>query len=46
MSFNVKDYKVKKILLKSFISMAALVNFITVIPFLALFLVNFKLSLW
>ena len=46
MSFNVKDYEVKKILLKSFVSMVALVNSITVTPFLALLLVDFKLSLW
>jgi hypothetical protein len=45
MSFNAKDYKIKKILLKSFISIAALVNFITIMPFLALLLVDFKLFL-
>jgi len=44
-SFNIKDYEVKKILLKSFVSMVALVNSITITPFLALLLVNFKLSL-
>ena len=45
MSFNVKDYEVKKILLKSFVSIVALVNSITITPFLALLLVDFKLSL-
>ena len=42
MSFNVKDYKVKRILLKSFVSIVALVNSITVISSFALFLVDFK----
>ena len=44
-SFKVKDYKVKKILLKSFVSIAVSVNSITVMSFLALFLVDFKPSL-
>ena len=44
-SFNVKNHEVKKILLKSFVSMVALVNSITITPFLALLLVNFKLFL-
>jgi hypothetical protein len=45
-SFKVENYKVKKILLKSFISIAVLVNFITVMSSFALLLVDFKPSLW
>jgi len=45
MSFNIKNYKVKKILLRSFVSMEALVNSITAISSLAFLPIDFKPSL-
>jgi len=44
-SFNIKNYKVKKILLRSFISMEALVNSITITSSFALLPIDFKPSL-
>ena len=41
-SFNIKNYKIKKILLKDFISIKALTNFITIIFSLTLLPINFK----
>ena len=45
MSFNIKDHEVKKILLKSFVSMEALVNSTTATSSLALLPIDFKPSL-
>ena len=44
-SFKVKEHKVKKMLLKSFASMVALVNFTTVMSLLVLLPLNIKPSL-
>ena len=45
MCFNLKDHEVKKTLLKSFVSMVALVNSTTATSSLALLPVDFKPSL-
>jgi len=44
-SFNIKNHEVKKILLRSFVSIEALVNSITITSSLALLPIDFKPSL-